>query len=82
MTRIAGLTLPEAEAALMAAHPGFRVYHATGGQFGAGEYATVGNEATFADLGLPLWAPSIEVLEPVIGQWERDHGWIAPRSAA
>ena len=76
MTRIDGLTLTEAEAALMAAHRGFRVYHATKGEFGAGEYATIAGEATFADLGLPLWAPSIEAIEPVIGAWEWEHHWI------
>ena len=70
MTLIDALTLPEAERAIEAAHPGFRLYH-DGPQTGV--YATVVPEGNWADLGLPLWAPSVETIERAIGQWEWEH---------
>ena len=67
MTRIDGLTLTQAEHAIEAAHPGWHLWHDENG-----EHAT-NPEATYADLGLPLDAPSVETIEPVIGQWEWQH---------
>jgi len=59
VTRIDGLTLTEAEHAIQAAHPGWRVWH------DHGVYAARGT--------VTLPAPSIERVEQVIGQWEHDH---------
>ena len=69
MTPISGLSLLEAEALLEQAHPGWKLDH-HGPR--PGEYATI-PEGTWAGLGLPLWAPSVETIEPVIGEWERRH---------
>ena len=72
MTRIDGLTLTEAERAIENAHPGFHVWHSCDGSHPAGIYATV-TESDLGGSGTTLWAPSVETIEPVIGQWEREH---------
>ena len=73
MTRIDGLTLPEAEHAIEEAHPGFHVWHSRGEDGGpAGEYATI-PESDLGGCGTTLYAPSVERIEEVIGEWEHQH---------
>jgi hypothetical protein len=77
MTRIAGLTLTEAEHAIEDAHPGFHLWHSDEGR----EYAT----STVSDLGgsgTTLDAPSVERIEEVIGEWEHEHGQHEARNVA
>ena len=76
MTPIDGLSLEEAENAIEEAHPGFELWHTRNESDGPpGIYATLRGEATYAEMGLPLYAPSIEAMEPVIGEWEYEHHW-------
>ena len=73
MTRIDGLSLPEAEHAIEVAHPQFHVWHSHGDH---GEIAGIYATTTGSDLGgsgTTLTAPSIERIEEAIGQWEHEH---------
>ena len=59
MTRLDGLALPEAEAAIEAACPGWRIRH------DHGVYAARG--------GIELPVPSVLRAEEAIAQWEHAH---------
>ena len=73
MTRIDGLTLPEAEHAIEEAHPGWHVWHSRDGKDMGRIYATSTAAEAPDCSGVTLDAVSILRIEEAIGRWEHQH---------
>lgn len=81
MTRIDGMSLPEAEHAIEAAHPGWHVWHSHDGDM-FGRICATCTASVLGGSGTTLDAPSVETIERAIGEWEWEHGHTERRIAS
>lgn len=68
MAPLAGVSLREAEQAVQAAHPGWHVWHSSGGTIWATSKACAHDGS-----GTTLDAPTPEAMDHVIARWEHRH---------